>query len=553
MLAHCRSSLSKFRIAPDMSALARSPRLAKVASLLFGAFAMAACGAPASAKKVPLSPSGPRTKVAGAAPRTAPPAPATFMGPDGVEARWVIEENKKPGTTAWRLSAGDGPATINGFASLTAAAPGQKVTLYITTTARHYHVSAYRIGYYGGTGGRLVWRSPEMNGVVQPACTFTAATRMVACDNWHPSMTITIGPQFVQGDYLFKLVADPGRQSWVPLTVWDPSSHATYIIQNSVLTWQGWNTWGGYDMYGGAPAGQTPTFADRAYVESFDRPYANGSGAGDFLALEYPLVYWAEEHGLDVTYWTDVTFAEHPNLLLDHKALVTLGHDESWTMSERNGVLKALHAGVNIMFLGATPILRHVRLQPSPLGPDREEVDYRDPQLDPIYPKDPLAATGNTFAQPPDNMPASEIEADSYMGYGLDDPMVVTDASAWPWAGTGVANGTQLPGVIAGDYDAFDPNLVTPSGVEILAHSPVHAQAQNWPYSDMTYYTWPKGGGVVATGTIGWIPALESCTGTLPKCPAPVVQAATGNIFHLFGEGPASKAHPSVANWRKYY
>jgi hypothetical protein len=535
-----------------MPVLNRHPGLVKPVALLVCVVALAGCGAAVPAKQAP-SASAPRTKAASGGPHKAAVGPATFMGPDGVEARWVIEENDKPGTSAWRLSAGDGPATINGFASLVAAAPGQEVTLYITTTAAHYHVSAYRIGYYGGKGGRLVWRSPEMKGVVQPACTFTPPTRMVACDNWHPSIALRIGPQFVQGDYLFKLVADPGQQSWVPLTVWDPTSHATYVVQNSVLTWQGWNNWGGYDMYGGAPPGQAPTFADRAYVESFDRPYANGDGAGDFLALEYPLVYWAEEHGLDVTYWTDVTFAQHPGLLLKHKALVTLGHDESWTMSERDGVIKALHAGVNVMFLGATPILRHVRLEPSPLGPDREEVDYRDPQLDPIYAKDPLAATGNTFAQPPDNMPASEVEADSYMGYGLDDPMVVTDASAWPWAGTGVTDGTELPGVIAGDYDAFDPSLPTPSGVEILAHSPVHAQVQNWPYSDMTYYSVPRGGGVLATGTIGWIPALYSCTGRLPKCPAPVVQAATGNIFRLFGEGPASRYHPSVANWRKYY
>jgi len=474
------------------------------------------------------------------------------MGPDGLEARWVIAENKKPGTTAWRLSGG-GAATIHGFANVTAATVGQRVSLYITTEASHYHVSAYRIGYYGGTGGRLVWRSPEIKGVAQPACTITAATRMVACDNWAPSITLRIGPQFVQGDYLFKLVADPGQQSYIPLTVWDPNSHAAYIIQNSVLTWQGWNTWGGYDMYGGAPPGQAPQFADRAYVESFDRPYANGSGAGDFMALEYPLVYWAEEHGLDVTYWTDVTLAQYPNLLPNHKALIILGHDETWTMRERTGAVSARAAGVNIAFLGATPVLRHARLLPSPLGRDREEVDYRDPQLDPIYAKDPLAATGNTFAQPPDDEDPSEIEGDTYLGYGLDDPMVVTDASAWPWAGTGVANGTQLPGVLAGDYDGYDPSSQNPAGVEILAHSPVHAQVEDAPYSDMTYYTWPHGGGVLATGTIGWIPALSACKGALPTCPATVVQAVTGNIFHLFGEGPASRTHPSVANWQQYY
>ena len=45
---------------------------------------------------------------------------------------------------------------------------------------------------------------------------------------------------------------------------------------------------------------------------------------------------------------------------------------------------------------------------------------------------------------------------DTYQGYGLDDPMVVTDAGAWPFAGTGVTDGTQLKGVEAGDYDAYD-------------------------------------------------------------------------------------------------
>jgi hypothetical protein len=39
----------------------------------------------------------------------------------------------------------------------------------------------------------------------------------------------------------------------VPLIVWDPASHATYLVQNSVLTWQAWNPYGGDDFYGGAP------------------------------------------------------------------------------------------------------------------------------------------------------------------------------------------------------------------------------------------------------------------------------------------------------------
>jgi len=480
--------------------------------------------------------------------------PATFEGPDGVEARWVIGENQKPGTTAWRLSGQANGAPINGYASLTAVSEGGRVRLYVTTRAARYHISAYRMGYYGGKGGRLVWGSGELKGVVQPTCTLTPGTNMVACDNWAPSITLTIGPQFVQGDYLFKLVADPGQQSYIPLTVWDPSSHAAYVVQNSVLTWQGWNNWGGYDMYGGAPVGQTPQYANRALVESFDRPYANGNGAADFMALEFPLVYWAEEHGLDVTYWTDVTFAQFPYLLENHKALLTLGHDESWTLRERNGVIAARAAGVNVVYFGASPVLRHVRLEPSPLGRDREEVDYRDPTADPIYATDPLNATGNTWAQPPDDDPPSQVVGDTYQGYGLDDPMVVTDANAWPFAGTGVTDGTQLKGVEAGDYDAYDTSQPDPPNVEVLSHSPVQPEVGHLMYADMTYYTWPgSGGGVLATGTIGWIPALSACTGPLPACPAGVVQSVTGNILRLFGKGPAGKYHASVANWQQYY
>jgi hypothetical protein len=410
------------------------------------------------------------------------------------------------------------------------------------------------MGYYGGRGARLVWRSGELTGVVQPACTLAPVTRMVSCDNWSPSITLKIGRQFVQGDYLFKLVADPGRQSYVPLAVWDPTSHATYVIQNSVLTWQGWNSWGGYDMYGGAPPGQTPQFATRSVVESFDRPYATGDGSADFRGLEYPLVYWAEEHGLDVTYWTDVTFSEHPSLLVNHRCLLTLGHDETWTLPERDGVIAARNAGVNVVFFGASPVLRHARLETSPLGPDREEVDYRDPTADPIYATDPIEATGNTWAQPPDDDPPSEVVGETYQGYGLDDPLVVTGANAWPFAGSGATDGDLLPGVEAGDYDAYDTSQPSPSNVEVLAHSPVHPEVGHIMFADMTYYTWGRqGGGVLATGTIGWIPALSACNGPLPACPSGVVRAVTGNILRLFGEGPAGKVHPSVANWQKYY
>ena len=57
--------------------------------------------------------------------------PATFPGPDGIEARWVVQENDRPGTTAWKIH-GRG-AGVSGFAGQVYARPGQKVTLYVST------------------------------------------------------------------------------------------------------------------------------------------------------------------------------------------------------------------------------------------------------------------------------------------------------------------------------------------------------------------------------------------------------------------------------------
>ncbi len=116
---------------------------------------------------------------------------------------------------------------------------------------------------------------------------------------------------FVPGDYLIKLTAPGNRQSYVPLTIWDPASTATYVIKNDVFTWQAWNFYGGYDYYqglGSCPPGVYPV-CNRARVVSYDRPYAAEQGSGNFLGLEYPLVKWAEQHGLDVTYATDPTVA----------------------------------------------------------------------------------------------------------------------------------------------------------------------------------------------------------------------------------------------------
>lgn len=264
-----------------------------------------------------------------------------------------------------------------------------------------------------------------------------------------------------------------------------------------------------------------------------------------------------ERHGLDVTYWTDITLATHGALLTNHRVLLSLGHDEEWSLRMREAVLQAEGRGVNLVFFGASPILRKVRLAASPLGPNLEVVNYRDPQEDPLYGVDNARVTQNWWGQAPADAPASEIVGDSYIGFNNTQhfPLVVTDASSWLYAGTGLTNGATVPNVLFTDFDGYIPARPNPPGVEILAHSPVVIGFSGAHYyADTTYVTSPTSkAGVFESGTNNWIPALAPCGADTSGCPAPILTTMTRNILRLFGEGPTGLVAPSTANWQRFY
>jgi len=493
------------------------------------------------------------------------PTPTTWLGPDGVRSSAVIAENELPGTSSWRIDGDDIATSIEGFADLTDATVGQDVNLYVTTTAPNFRAIAYRMGWYQGLGAREVWTSPLETGQIQPPCSVATETNMVSCANWGLSLTMPITSAFVPGDYLIKLTGGDRVQSYVLLTVSDPGSTATYVILNRSFVEQGWNTFGGYSFYKGLGPCILDTLSypvcNRARVVSFDRPYDTGDGAADFMTNEFPLVQYCEELGLDVTYMTDVELDQHPELLLRHKVLLSLDHDESWSYNERIAAKDAVAQGVNVVYFGAAAMVRHVRPEPSPLGPDREEVDYRDSGEDPLNGVgDPMEVTGNTWDSPPSDWPPTAQIGDNYSGYlepGVTVPMVITDASSWVFRDTGLTDGSSLPGVIGSDFDHVISSTLDPANLEILAHSPIPddeatVSGNSWDgqsYSDMVYFTDPQSeAGVIDTGNNIWIGDLRPCSSDESSCAAPLIRRITSNILWLFGQGPAGQLQPSDAN-----
>jgi hypothetical protein len=477
----------------------------------------------------------------------------------------IVSENRKTGD-AWWVTADQGPGDIEGFASQVSGVLGDTVTLYVNTTAAQFHVEAYRMGYYQGIGARLIWQSGQVSGVRQPPPVLFPPTNTIECQ-WSPSLTFTVDQGWPPGTYLLKLVGTSSEQQYVPFCVRDDSSRAAIVIQQSVTTWQAYNRWGGYSLYYGNPGNALSftqgsgggSFENRARIVSFDRPYCSdwAYGASDFIGNELPVVYHAEQIGLDVTYWTDVDLHAQPELLTAHKALVSLGHDEYWSTAMRDGAAQALATGVNLAFLGANACFRQVRLQPSPVGPNRLQVCYKSADEDPMTGQNDALVTVN-WPEAPVSRPESELIGSTYQDVDAQADMVIADAGSWALAGVGLVQGQHLPGVVRGEFDRYVPDGAGPTNLDVIAHSVVPNRYNN--YSDVTWYTVPGGGGVFATGNATWVGQLadsrlippDVLPAATPGVTAPLLRIME-NVYSVIGLGPASLTRPSQGTWRAAY
>jgi hypothetical protein len=96
---------------------------------------------------------------------------------------------------------------------------------------------------------------------------------------------------------------------------------------------------------------------------SFDRPYGKYRqifsnpqtvGSGEYLCWEFPLAYWLEQHGYDVSYCSNSDLLT-PDRALKSKCFVSIGHDEYWDLRQYESVKALIAGGVTPFFSRATP------------------------------------------------------------------------------------------------------------------------------------------------------------------------------------------------------
>ncbi|SFJ73860.1 N,N-dimethylformamidase beta subunit family domain-containing protein [Thermoflavimicrobium dichotomicum] len=405
----------------------------------------------------------------------------------------IRAENQKPGTTKWKITKPARPQQLQGYASDFSVQPEGTITFFVHST-KPYRMEIYRMGYYGGAGGRLMkvidGIRPTKQNLTPDPHHFGAA--------WAPSQILRIPSDWPTGVYINKMTNVDGRESYIIFVVTETHPEADFAVQIATNSYHAYDNWGGKSLYSYNSKG-----GKQAYQVSFNRPFRNYYGSGLFFQYEYNLIRWLEKEGYSLTYITDWDI--HYDILerVNIKALLIAGHAEYWTMKMRQSVEKLSATKFNLANFSANVCYWQVRYHEDSTGrPGRLMVSYKQfaQEMDP-YRVTNKTLTTTRWRDQPVNMPEDSLFGVMYTGIPKATvPMVVSDAKHWLYEGTGLKNGDKIPGVIGGEVDSYVRNL---PGVEVIAKSPVILYGKK-KLANVVWYNKPTGKKAFSVGTFYW-------------------------------------------------
>lgn len=431
----------------------------------------------------------------------------------------ISRENAKQGTTDWQLTNvlldkanGYRSPAIEGYCSHQSIEAGQ--TLEIMASANppgRLQIEIFRMGYYGGCGARLMSSIGPLAAKTQPDPD-VGARRLREC-RWEPTTKLKIPIDWPSGVYLGRLTRLPENlrihawQSYIIFIVRD-NRPADVLFQCSDNTWQAYNRWpDNYSLYTDPRHPWAPGVA-----ASFDRPYGKypqifenpqSVGSGEFLLWEFPLAYWLEMRGYDVTYCSNSDMIE-PGQPTRAKVFLSVGHDEYWDPRQYDTALAAVQAGVTEMYLSGNAVCGITPFESSATGrPNRiisrqgryggaTEIEKRE------FYKYPFPMTGPNEAL--------LIGARSPYPFNGGGDWTITKADHWIFAGTGMKNGEGIPGLVGWEFHG-DPADIP--GLEIVAEGIALSGGKRPVRWTSTIYPGPKNNYVFNAATIWWAQGLS--------------------------------------------
>ncbi|MFM7250595.1 MAG: N,N-dimethylformamidase beta subunit family domain-containing protein [Planctomycetaceae bacterium] len=442
----------------------------------------------------------------------------------------IPRENAREGALDWQLTKvglrNDVRARgIEGYCSRQSVKAGERIEFFVSTDPpAPFRIEIFRMGWYGGRGARLMTTLGPIEGSAQPdpepgeknvhECRWTASAGLVIPDDW------------VSGVYLGRLTVIPpddehaAWQSYVIFVVADDRP-ADILFQVSDNTWNAYNAWPGRFSLYTDPRGTSGPWA----AVSFDRPYGRYAqftsvvndplsiGAGEFLSFEFPMAFFLEEHGYDVTYVSNADMLA-PDRGLGCRAFVSIGHDEYWDRRQFEAVTAMRDAGVSLLFLSGNSVCWVTPLEPSSDGRPHRVISRAGPYGGDRPTALERARVNGPFREqgPDEGLLIGARNVEPVNGGG---DWICTKPDHWIFAGTGMRAGERIPGLVGWEYHGDAAHEIP--GLEVVAEGTalvVGEQPQRWA---ATVYPGPRGGVVFNASTIFWCQGLSDPPGhTLP-------------------------------------
>ena len=429
----------------------------------------------------------------------------------------ILLENQQPGTTEWRLTNSQTDTCsisqpypeiflcrskpVEGYCSATSVAAGEVLKVFVSTDPPSpFAVDVFRMGYYQGNGGRKMTSLGPYQGVAQPVPE-DGENNLKEC-RWEISFEIEIPEDWPSGVYLGKMTAlNSGLQSYIIFIVRD-DREADFLFQCSDLTWQSYNRWPEwrslYDWTYEGTDNHNPWHVRVGAEVSFDRPYGfymNSlpaglmpltNGSGEFLLWEFPLAFWMEMQGYDVTYISNLDTHEDAEGLNRAKGFLSVGHDEYWTRQMYENVARARDQGLNLLFLGGNSVFGNIGLKPATEGTDNRVF-------------------GRIEWFPDEH----ELMGASSYGVGLSDWECALPEH-WIFEGTGMKKGDVISDLVGWEYHGYP--LGNKEGIQVLATGSMFEPDSGNVYA-ATYYETAVGSFVFNAATCWWNMLLSTPPG----------------------------------------
>ena len=441
------------------------------------------------------------------------------------------------------------PLFVEGYAGQVSYAPGETLTLHVSTSAAIYAAEIARIG----AEAEVVWSKAEIPGKEYPVPRNASSH---GCD-WPVSVEVPIPPDQKTGYYEVRFrVRDRGgeyvqrniRQSesscYFIVRPAEPGKNTRILLQLSTNTYNAYNNWGGFSLYGYHGRG-----GNQGHRVSFARPPISL-----YHQWELAFVAWAEKNGFALDFAANNDLEFHPELLESYKLVLSIGHDEYWSAPMRDNLEAFIAGGGNVAFFSGNTCCWQVRNEEGGLAQTCWKQNYHS---DPVYQaRNKYDLLSSLWSHHLVGRPENSLTGVGFLwgGYHRSHGQFMEGSGAytvhrpdhWIFAGTGLKQGDAFGGehtIVGYECDGCEMtwkdglpyptnNDGTPETFEILGTAPAkwhpddcqwYDQWENGREGNAVLGAYTRGGTVFTAGTTDWAHGLRG--------EDPVVQKITRNVL----------------------